>query len=393
MKPEDFDKSVEFLSILQRIDISYKEFLYMKGISVLKKDIRNKMIVLTPESNLLKVDECFYYAAAELNLLCKYDLKKRKASIVSKIGKDSVFIKRAYRKLLLWRNKIVFIPYMGNKICLYNLQDCSWDEIIIRNQDIPYKFGIAEIYEDNIYVFGHYYPDLLKINLLNRIVQAYNLFKNNSDFKIYFGLQGTLENNFLYVPLCRKKEIFCLNMANGEFKFFTLNMNAKGITGICNQNGVFWGLDRSGSSIICWDKNFRCKEYDINRIFQFGDRDIFTTIIKCGNTIVVGSSTRRDILCIKNEVIQAIQTDSPLLQIDNFDEYKNFMVTLDGKVVFYDEDFNKKDQLLLEFNKKDLDIYIKEYEISIDDIKYLAFINETEAFDLSDFLHVNAFLL
>lgn len=190
---------------------------------------------------------------------------------------EEPFIKRLmFKKIFIWEDKFVFLPYTAKNIYLYDPQRNKMEKIEIpmgkkSENQIYMNFDEYSLYKDCIYMVGCEYPGIIKVNLrsaevseLNGIPQ--NLYEKARERKSYFFGNGVVDENRMYITSRVSNEVFKLDMDNSYIEINKVG-NVDNTYGGIFQIGTkdYYLVNISNDNLIWWNpQNGMYKEYEMH---------------------------------------------------------------------------------------------------------------------------------
>lgn len=170
--------------------------------------------------------------------------------------------KAFYKALVKAEGKIFLSPSLADDIAVY---DCETKEI----QTIPLDGGIMEseelckfwtsfVHGDFVYLIGHYYPAIVKLNIhtleLSYLTEWVEQIERKRKLQNgpYLGI-GMQEGNIAVFPCCCTNGVLKLNLSTDETEFCELKTDIRGFNGICFSEGRYWLPSRDNYDVAAWD--------------------------------------------------------------------------------------------------------------------------------------------
>lgn len=330
--------------------------------------------------NFFKSETCvkkgnvLYFFLEEVNLLCSFDLVTKESKIISSIPLEKIYEKRICGKLLIWKNQIIILPLNGKMIYLYNLDNSKWDYIKINESSCPNKFLEGIVVGDNLYAFGHWYTEIVKVELNNLSIKYFSLPKPENMIRELIGTQITKFGNNIYLPLCNSDKVIIFDDENDKYIEKVIGCDSKGYTAIQFCDNKFYLASRYGQKIVAWDGE---KKGEIVFENMECEQDLyFHGIIPRKNCILFPSTHSKEILSIngKNHEFESIKED--ILFCNIIDDGCYAIVDEKGNISIFDSEDMEYSCIISQKQ-------IIDYFVEIDDKNFQ--INENNIFDL-DFL-------
>lgn len=151
-----------------------------------------------------------------MNGLVEVDISTWKIKVLCKFEKENNTLYNLYSSIVKVKNKIILIPCAAERIAIYELSTKSMVYLKIRDvqnnrneiYDKNAKFWKYYVDGDDVYLLGHYYPAIIKINTdtykttyLTDWVKELDKCINKGDKRGYIGAGFVKMKNKVYFPL------------------------------------------------------------------------------------------------------------------------------------------------------------------------------------------------
>lgn len=266
-----------------------------------KKNNSNRKVSLFAEAGIL-IDDNVYFFSSEYNLLYKIHIPDFSISIISHIPCEKIYATGWFRDVIFWKGKLIFVPSYAEKIWIYDLSSGKWDSISIDYPEIELKFGGALTYKDNMFLFGIYYPFILKVNLNNysiSYIEVESCIERKKEKEGLFFSNVVSVGHMAFCPVSVSNQVLQFDLRTSEYKWHYIGSKDNKYSGIDFEKGYFWISPGWKGKIVKWDGNLKWKEFEVpeeivNHRYQF-----------------VG------VICDDNKIIFLTQQDGRSFVIDN----------------------------------------------------------------------------
>lgn len=224
--------------------------------------------------NYIEYNGKIWFFSFAFNALCCYNNEQRKVETMVQIPNEDIWKIRLYKEIIRVQNKIILIPCSANEIAIYDLENAAIQKVSFEYPEFAWKvkpclvakFWTAVSHGKNVYLFGHYYPGILKLNLENYQITYLNNWINKidklalDDEKPYL-TEGIVENDLAILPFCCANAVLIFDFNNDSIKIKELKYSGTGFNGMCKYGDTFWLVPRQSGAIVEWDGQ-RIKEYE-----------------------------------------------------------------------------------------------------------------------------------
>ncbi len=209
-------------------------------------------------------------------------------------------------------DKIVLAPTRADNIIIYDSKTYEYEMIPVCDIEEKYdknaKFFSVARYKDCLYLIGHCYPAIVKVNPSNGITNYYYLKEydgfgewNGGDI---FRKDFILKDNLIFIPCAFSNKVFIFNFDTGEGSFNTVGPSSMKYSGICSDGSICWLSPIYGNTMIRWEKDTNKYEEIVLRGNE--QRDNRLSYVGClffkGNVYVIPAyKNKLVIMDIRNE--------------------------------------------------------------------------------------------
>ena len=307
------------------------------------------------------VNGIIYYSMIDFNGLFSYDIEKGESRFISLFEKEKISENELHLDSVLYKNSIIFIPYNGRYLSIYNTDTGKMSYIeMSKGKDCSYYKGIIYkrklwlipqvISSDNFDRFNICTIDLETWNI-ERYAEIDRFYTNSAQGIFSFG--ACSYQNKLYIALYGKNSILSINMENNQTERIVIQ-KINGLSTIDIIDDYFWISENNTGNIFITDING-----NIKRVIgeEYSDRHyvrMFNCIRKLGDMIYVFPQNSDSIYCVK-DVLKTVDTIEELHRRKRYSyctgeilEYNNELfvapveynrmisIGIDGELMFYD---------------------------------------------------------
>ncbi len=231
-----------------------------------------------------------WFAAGNYNGIYKFDTINGKVKRIATFPCESIAKSWAFRKVGLWKENLLFLPAYADAVYLYDMENGEFDRIDILDEEElseyqeKCKFQCFEMYGDWLYLIGHEYHGIIKVNLTSRQVEKINKFpdeafiSNIEPGKPCFGTEMVAENNIIYITCISSNKVLMLDMKNDSIKVIEVGNDKNKYNGICKIGNAYYLKICDNGNIVRWEYgNEDCREIELKFDVHFYDRKLCQT--------------------------------------------------------------------------------------------------------------------
>ena len=238
------------------------------------------------------VDNQVYLVSADVNMIYTLNLDSYEISFFENLPDEEFWRAQLYGDIIYYEDQLILVPLMASKIWIYDIKQNIWTgiELSAAEQKLKYKFWGGVLFGDCVYMFGHYYMGVLKLNLKNNTIERINdSFKKEVDEKQIkdgmFNRNIVLMDGCIYTPFLPTNKIFRWNLVSGKYDFIEVGSKDNRYSGIVWDGKTFWLPPRKNNRYVRWDGKKEYIEYDLPQEFQ-KDSYYFDGAYKVGQQII-----------------------------------------------------------------------------------------------------------
>lgn len=246
-------------------------------------------------NNFVMIDNAQWFWCRNYNALFKRDCVSGK---VEKIGKYVESENTAYTRVVLFKNKIIALPFAAEQIGIYdvNVSEFRYVDIGIPNVELEKghlkKFYGLVVHNQTLYMIGCGIAYVLVFNMETETVEDYidlNPYMEKDkkpDNSVYMN-EAILYNNKILIPIVYDNFVLEIDLNNYNVVKRKVDKSGKGFSTICKVNNQIWLLPYDEGELIKWDcATKKMTKYDVSAVFTFvpGQNNFLFAAIK--NNIV-----------------------------------------------------------------------------------------------------------
>jgi hypothetical protein len=317
-----------------------------------------------------------------LNGLVEIDIHTWKTKVLCRFEEKNDLSFNLYNSIAKIDKKIIVIPCTADRIAVYDLNSKKIHYIEIDNvqdnrnevYDSNAKFWKYYIDGKNIYLMGHYYPAIVKINVNNYEVHYITDWVKELDKHIkkgdkrgYIGAGFFKRKRNIYLPLQCYPAFLILDLDTNKTKIKKIDSILDGIGIIGGDNENIW-LEGKGDALGCFVK----LDIDLGNIKEIGNVEKpsieaysipFLEIIDCENRIILFPSTASFIYEIEKSSDVIKKSELNQLLIENGTAKPNVLMTkkINNKIYFITSCDRKLHTYFIDENRiESRDLYLPE---------------------------------
>ena len=211
--------------------------------------------------------EDIYFDENNIGWMFSYDfnglffIKNDCISYVTSIKEYDFDSIRLYGAISGIRNKIVLAPTRADGIVIFDTASHEYDFVRLRDIDCDYDknakfFSIAKNGE-YLYLIGHCYPAIIRINPLNKIIDYFYMeefegFKEWNGGEI-FRKDYLIKQQKLYIPCAYTNQVLAFDFETNKGKFMDIGSEGMKYSGICSDGRNAWLSPIYGNRMLQWE--------------------------------------------------------------------------------------------------------------------------------------------
>ena len=224
------------------------------GNQVMKK---REKVPLYFESGIV-LDNQLIFVSRDFNAIFSLNFSNREVDIIGSLPEEPIWKDRLCGKILNWKNYLIFVPLCAKKIWMWDLKTKEWYGIKIKNEEIPYKFFDAVLYDNKIYMMGFFYPVVVRVNLEKETIRYFEGSLGEENNSVYGGIQGVVKEKRIFFPFWSSGRVLQFNMETESYSWHELCWDVEGFMSINYEEENFWLVSRKGKKIIWSYFNVSC---------------------------------------------------------------------------------------------------------------------------------------
>ncbi len=308
----------------------------------------NKQYGLSAEG-VAKKGDTFYFVARELNLIFKLDAKNYEIKYFTAMPDEDEITERLYNGIITNGEVLLLVPFNAKKIWWYDFEKAKWEYINLAGYVEPMlegKFVGGIIIREKAYLFGYYYEGVLLVDLKNKTIRDF-LEKEPKKNCSYWGQSVAWKDDVVYVANRVKNEILKINVEDENYEIVKTPYSNDLYIGIAYDGSSFWLVPHYGSKVYRWDGGQEFHEVDLSAVFG-SDVGFFNGLCVGKRYVVLYSPRGRS--CIIDKLAERIEFKEESMLYAEYKPEIGFLVCREGRVSFYDEDFQLKKEIAVSIN-------------------------------------------
>lgn len=193
-----------------------------------------------------------WFVGQKLQYIFCADLEKKEINAVLRLPGASVTGFRRYQQLVKCGNKLVCLPYFNKDILIYNLNDCSVNNILIPDCEEVTEMccSCAGIVKNKLYIVaGWNIKKILVLDIEEEILKIFDI--DCSDINEMIGTRSAIYIDKIYIPVWNKEKVISFDINTYEFKEHLISGDICGCASIYQDGKNCWVIGRN-YGIIKW---------------------------------------------------------------------------------------------------------------------------------------------
>lgn len=321
-----------------------------------------------------------WFSNMEFNSLFFYDIQADKLTWKGMFPNELFYRKHIYSKYIKYKNKLVFPPFAGNEIAIYDVDREEFKKILIEREGIKKtQFYGTAVYGSRFFAFGAELGVTLIMDMDTfDITYQEDMYKELKKYCTYtdsyfIGADVVTVDSICYLFSKRANIIVEFHMDDLTYKFWTIGSKRDRFQSMQKFRDKIYLFPKSGNKIICWDFH-KGTEYEIvspdpdiqldnayNYSCEYDDELYLFAFL--GNHNAKIPRGREEIEIIEKDIDEYGQ-DGPIeIDINSFPEQKISWSCTKGDYIYYFSTMNKM-------------LYIKDMKTGQLDKRHLLISNE-----------------
>lgn len=267
--------------------------------------------------DVIKVDKEYFFAAKDINAICKFDETKRKNEILYTDPDDDIWAFRRYARVFRYADLLIFPPMWASKFLIYDIKNNSFKTKEIKKIDgfhLDYFFS-GKVVGDKLVLAGCQYPVIAVIDLPDFNIHYYEeplkemLEVHRRAEDCFFRYDMVSVEQTVYVASCISNKILEFNVESGKYSWHAVGKEENRYSGIAWDGGKMWLSPRRKTNIVCWDLiNNEVKEIE-NPIKYFSEEErnkcTFLGAVYDGKNIILPGMQTNQTVIIDRKLLEA----------------------------------------------------------------------------------------
>lgn len=215
-----------------------------------------------------------YFISSEFNLIYVLNLETNEFQLFDNLPQEKFMQNNLYGNIIYTSGEIFLIPACAENIWIYHIEKKAWNEVRLDENErkLQYKFLGAVLYQEYIYMLGHYYPGIMRLNIntkeIERIELPFLQTNNGREQDGYFNWDYVIKEDWLYLPLLNSNHVLKLNLRTEAYDLISIGNCRNQYSGIVWDGNYFWLPPRKNTAYVRWDGDNEVKEYSLPKEFE-----------------------------------------------------------------------------------------------------------------------------
>lgn len=226
-------------------------------------------------TNCALVGDKIYFVSREVNLIYTLNLNTYEIEIMENMPEEIFLHEDLYGNIVYSYGKLILVPLCAEKIWIYDFEVKRWAAVEFQSNErnIQYKFFGAAAYRNYVYMFGHYYPGIIRLdvntNSLKRIELPVGVNGHSYENKDgYFNWDYVIKDKWLYTPMIQSNRVLKLDLDTENYELIALGNSNNQYAGIAWDGRYFWFPPRGNGVYVKWDGGKEIMEYRLPKGFE-----------------------------------------------------------------------------------------------------------------------------
>ena len=235
--------------------------------------------------DFVMIEDDLWYAASGFNGLFRADLKSKISKFVGYFPGESNNAADLYGGVCRWRDKLIFAPFVANRIAAYDIVKNQFETYTIpafeRNTKYPFPYfmGIAAV-QDSIFFFGNIHPVIMQLNMITGEVKLH--LKWYKDFEqcgkdpatFLFDRHVLRRDAYLYATSRQNNVMLKLNTKNCRVEFVEIGDRSARYSALAFGEDQLWVIDQIHNELLCFSVNSQKTQKIVSLPGEAGNYDI-----------------------------------------------------------------------------------------------------------------------
>lgn len=221
------------------------------------------------ENACVEEDGSLWFSNIEFNSLFYYNLKSNELVWKGTFPNEFFYRKYNYSKYCRYQNKLIFPPYCGNEIAIYDIGTKEVIKIPVETDVVkrPRFYGVA-MYGSRFFAFGARTGTIMVLDLETLEVNYHEeMYKDLEQYLQYpdgniIGANVVTEQDICYLFSKRANIVVEFHMEDLTYKFWHIYSGKNRFQSMHKFRNKIYLFPKSDSNIICWDYH-NGREYEV----------------------------------------------------------------------------------------------------------------------------------
>lgn len=242
--------------------------------------------------DMLHVGNKIYLFASNMNMLYSIDINTGCYELLGMIPGKKMLENRLVASIVEWERQLFLLPLSPGDIWVFSLDNHTWKQIRVdfNSNKLPKTFfKNAIIYNDNMYIFGGYYPAVVILSLKTMSLKYdYAPFEDRiiKLDELYFRGAPVQVDDSLYVASAFDNSILKYSMSTGDFVWIEIGDKCNKYAGIEWDGSSFWLAPRTSKINVIKMTGDAIEEYKLPTDEKKSE-SLFIGMCRNGNIYVI----------------------------------------------------------------------------------------------------------
>lgn len=330
--------------------------------------------------------DCLYCVCSDAAFFYSVDLKNKTIIQIDIVPEELFIIKQGFRRVLTWKDEIVFIPYNARCVHLYNPFSGEWRKSDYLSESYNNSLYLEAFINNNkLVIIGADEPNIIEMNLDDLSYKVVNTclkrYKKSGEMICRGGY--AIVDGYLYIAIATKNVVLKINLENWKDEECIVGNREDVFSGLLRDGDRFWLSPRRDGDVVIWDGKdfFETVKLPIigkNNTFNFGglcsnDKYIYIQGLDGEFTVKIDKNDR-NMECYKKQYVflKSINNKMIIGQLKQGE-----LEIINNSVVSKIRCMIEKEQLIMLYKKCNSNLIFENNILN----------NEDVFFDLSEFLY------
>lgn len=216
-------------------------------------------------SDFIEDEDYVWFSSNDHNGFYQIDKDKKRVELLSRFPGEKVLAKNLYSKMLRWEGQFIFVPCAANEIAIYDhgfgmkkipLKDMrkEKDDLICEKM----KFMSANLYENDLWLWGTGYPAIVCLDLLTEEVTYYTEWRKWTDYRAdnhAFFTNAVIRGKEAYIPCFSDGAVLKIDLDTQFMERILVPLRGVGLYWVSDDGTNLWMIAQDSRSVVRWDSD------------------------------------------------------------------------------------------------------------------------------------------